>query len=61
MVSRIARLKTELEQLEEAAASVHPDLQGELLTLIEDMRAHVAELEGTMVDVDEDDGTEPTV
>ena len=49
MVSRVARLKTELELLEEAAVSVHPDLQGELLTLIEDMRAHVAELEGAMV------------
>lgn len=48
MVSRIARLKTELELLEEAAVSVHPDLQGELLILIEDMRAHVAELEGVV-------------
>lgn len=54
MVSRIARLKTELELLEEAAVSVHPDLQGELLTLIEDMRAHVAELEGAMAATQEE-------
>lgn len=53
MVSRIARLKTELELLEEAAVSVHPDLQGELLTLIDDMRAHVAELEGSMIAAEE--------
>ena len=53
MVSRIARLKNELELLEEAAVSVHPDLQGELLTLIEDMPAHVAELEGAMVAIEE--------
>ncbi len=53
MVSRIARLKTELELLEEAVVSVHPDLQGELLTLIQDMRAHVAELEGTMAAAEE--------
>lgn len=59
MVTRIARLKTELELLEDAAVSVHPDLQGELLTLIEDMRAHVAELEGTLAAADEEQTNGP--
>lgn len=55
MGPRITRLKTDLELLEEAAASVHPDLQAELQALIADMRAHVAELEGS-ADAFEDDG-----
>lgn len=45
MSPRIQHLRDELERLEGAAESCHPDVQTELLTLIDDMRAHLAELE----------------
>jgi hypothetical protein len=54
MAERIERLKTELELLEVAVDDCHPDVAGELLSLIADMRAHVAELEDAMAKIDED-------
>lgn len=45
MDPRIQRLKDELERLQDTAESCHPDLRADLLLLIEDMRAHLSELE----------------
>lgn len=54
MAERIQRLKSELELLEVAVDDCHPDVAGELLSLIADMRAHVAELEYAMAKIEED-------
>jgi hypothetical protein len=53
MAERIQRLKSELELLEEAAAHCHPGVADELMALIEDMRAHVAELENAMEKIEQ--------
>jgi hypothetical protein len=45
MTPRILRLRTELERLEDTVVDCHPEVQGELRVLIEDMRAHLTELE----------------
>ncbi len=45
MSPRIIRLRVELERLEGTADACHPDIQGELKTLIDDMKAHLTELE----------------
>lgn len=44
MSPRIERLKVEIERLEGVAEDCHPAIQGELQSLIEDMRAHLSEL-----------------
>jgi hypothetical protein len=45
MSPRILRLRTELEKLEDTVVDCHPEVQGELRVLIEDMKAHLTELE----------------
>ncbi len=45
MTPRILRLRTELERLEDTVVDCHPAVDGELRVLIEDIRAHLAELE----------------
>ena len=45
MTPRILRLRTELERLEDTVVDCHPEVQSELRVLIEDMRAHLTELE----------------
>lgn len=45
MNPRIQRLKSELTRLEGTQEDCHPDMQGELHALIEDMKAHLTELE----------------
>lgn len=45
MSPRIIRLRTELERLKGTADFCHPEIQDELQTLIEDMAAHLIELE----------------
>lgn len=52
MSPRIIRLKVELERLEGTADSCHPDIQHELYTLIEDMKAHLTELEDAEPEAD---------
>lgn len=47
MRPRIQRLRAELERLEDAEESCHPDVREELRTLIHDVRAHLSELERT--------------
>jgi hypothetical protein len=54
MAERIQRLKTELELLEDAAVHCHPEVADELMSLIADMRAHVAELEDAMEKIEQD-------
>ncbi len=54
MSIRIERLKVELERLEGTAASCHPGVQEELQTLIEDMKAHLTELESAQAETDRD-------
>ena len=54
MAERLLRLKTELELLEDAVVHCHPEVADELLSLIADMRAHVAELEDAMAQIDQD-------
>jgi hypothetical protein len=54
MCPRIEQLKTELEQLEEAAQHCHPGVKQDLRSLIEDMRAHVAELETVQSKIDDE-------
>lgn len=45
MSPRIIRLRVELERLEGTTTACHPEVQDELQTLIEDMKAHLTELE----------------
>jgi hypothetical protein len=48
MTERIHRLRQELERLEGVAECCHPDVHDELLSLIDDVRAHLSELESTI-------------
>ncbi|MGE4064261.1 MAG: hypothetical protein AB7E79_12915 [Rhodospirillaceae bacterium] len=54
MTPRIQRLRTELERLEETAETCHPDVHEELQALIEDVRAHLNELESAVDGVEEE-------
>lgn len=45
MSPRIIRLRVELERLEGSTDACHPDIQNELKALIDDMKAHLTELE----------------
>ncbi|MCC6913165.1 MAG: hypothetical protein IT566_05640 [Rhodospirillaceae bacterium] len=54
MSSRIARLRVELERLEGTTDACHPDIQDELQTLIDDMKAHLTELEDAETTADAD-------